>query len=45
MDVFGVTRSYALMLANLRVKAGMAMTRRGWYARPDVELIQLLWKN
>jgi allantoin racemase len=45
MDVFGVTWSYAVMLANLRVKAGMEMTRRGWYARPDVELIQLLGKR
>jgi Asp/Glu/hydantoin racemase len=45
MDVFGVTWSYAMMLANLRVKSRMGMTRRGWYARPDVELIHLLRKS
>ncbi|MBO0709865.1 MAG: hypothetical protein J2P47_01150 [Acetobacteraceae bacterium] len=45
IDVFGVTWSYAVMLANLRAKAGMGMTRRGWYARPDVELIQMLGKR
>jgi hypothetical protein len=33
------------MPAKLRVTAGMGMTRRGWYARPDIELIQLLWKR
>lgn len=45
MDVFGVTWSYALMLANLRATARLGMTRRGWYGRPDPELIQLLRKR
>jgi allantoin racemase len=45
MDVFGATWSSAVMLANLRIKAGMGMIRRGWYARPDVELIRLLGKG
>lgn len=45
MDVFGVTWSYAAMFANLRAKAGLGVTRRGWYARPDIELIKLLAKG
>ena len=42
IDVFGVTWSYAAMFVNLRRTAGMNVTRRGWYAQPDPELIQLL---
>jgi allantoin racemase len=42
IDVFGVTWSYAAMFVNLRKTAGMNVTRRGWYAQPDPELIQLL---
>jgi Asp/Glu/hydantoin racemase len=42
IDVFGVTWSYAAMFVNLRKTAGMGVTRRGWYAQPDPELIQLL---
>ena len=42
MDVFGVTWSYAVMLATLRAKANLGVTRRGWYGRPDEELIRLL---
>ncbi len=45
MDVFGVTWSYAAMFANLRAKAGMGVTRRGWYGQPDPELIALLGKS
>jgi allantoin racemase len=45
MDVFGVTWGYAMMFAHLRQKAGMGITRRGWYAQPDRELIQLLSKG
>lgn len=44
IDVFGVTWSYAVMFANLRKTAGMRVTRRGWYAQPDPELIRLLAK-
>jgi len=45
IDVFGVTWSYAVMPANLRAKAGMGTTCRGWYARPDVGLIRMLGKR
>jgi Asp/Glu/hydantoin racemase len=42
MDVFGVTWSHALMLAELRASSGLSMTRRGRYAPPDPLLLQRL---
>jgi hypothetical protein len=42
IDVFGVTWSFAAMFVNLRKTAGMYVNRRGWYAQPDPELIQML---
>lgn len=42
MDVLSVTWSYACMLAKLRARAGLSVTRRGRYARDDEELIQLI---
>ncbi len=45
MDVFGVTWSYAMMMAKLRVTAGLSVTRRGWYGSYDSELIKLLSKT
>ncbi len=42
MDVFGVTWSYACMLAELRASSGLGVTRRGRYAPPDPELFRRL---
>jgi Asp/Glu/hydantoin racemase len=42
LDVFGVTWSYALMLANLRARAGLSITRRGNYEQPNPEYLAVL---
>ena len=42
MDVFGVTWSYALMLARLRSCSGLKVSRRGRYAQEDPELLMLM---
>jgi Asp/Glu/hydantoin racemase len=42
MDVFGVTWSYACMLAELRASSGLGVTRRGRYAPPDPALFARL---
>lgn len=42
MDVFSVTWRYAMMLADLKISTGLGMTRRGRFARPDTELIELI---
>jgi Asp/Glu/hydantoin racemase len=45
MDVFGVTWSYACMLADLRESSGLVMTRRGRYAPPDPALFARLTES
>ncbi len=42
LDVLGTTWSYALMLANLRTRAGTTVTRRGWFEQPNPELLAAL---
>jgi allantoin racemase len=42
IDVFGVTWSYALMLANLRSTIGLATSRRGRYEQPNQALLEAL---
>lgn len=42
LDVFGVTWSYACMLADLRESSGLGVTRRGRYAPPEPTLFARL---
>jgi allantoin racemase len=42
LDVFSATWKYAMMLADLKARTGLGITRRGPFARPDTELIELI---
>jgi Asp/Glu/hydantoin racemase len=45
IDVFSLTWRYAMMLADLKAKTGLGITRRGRFARPDMELIELVSRH
>ncbi len=42
LDVIGITWSYAAMLANLRARCGLEITRRGLYEQPSPTLLAAL---
>lgn len=45
MDSFGVTWSYAVMMAGLRSRTGLAVSRKWHYRRDDVQLISDLVRD
>jgi Asp/Glu/hydantoin racemase len=42
MDSFGVTWAYAVMMADLRSRTGLSVSRKGYYQRADPQLISEL---